>query len=201
METKGTEESKKTETMTADAAETPVQAGEAAGNGKEQPAAETQEAELRCSVQMDAHVLYDYLLHHAYSGASGILGSCFGVAGLLMFARTHYPLYLVLGILLIIYLPVNLRYRAGVQMLSPVMKKPLEFAFSAAGYTVSQEGVTQSVSWEQCTKAVSTGKSIVIYTGKNNASIFPRQQLGGQLTELLAIIGKYMDPKKVKIRY
>ena len=81
------------------------------------------------------------------------------------------------------------------------MKQPLQYEFSEKGYTVSQGDVRQSVSWEQCTRAVSTSLSIVIYTGKNNASVFPRKQLGGQLTELLAVIAKYMDPKKVKIRY
>ncbi len=163
--------------------------------------ADAAEPELTFDVQMNTGVLYDYLIHHAYTGSSGILGTCFGILGLIMYANSHYLLYLILGIVVILYTPVTLRYRAGLQMLQPVMKKPLTFAFSEQGYTVSQGDVTQSVSWEQCTKAVSTSLSIVIYTGKNNASIFPRKQLGGQLTDLLAVIAKYMDPKKVKIRY
>ncbi|MBP3296844.1 MAG: YcxB family protein [Lachnospiraceae bacterium] len=159
------------------------------------------EAELSFPVQMNASVLYDYLIHHAYTGSSGILGTCFGVLGLLAYAKTHFLLYLILGIVLILYLPVTLRYRAGLQMLQPVMKQPLNYEFSETGFTVSQGETRQSVSWEQCTKAVSTSLSIVIYTGKNNASVFPRKQLGGQLTELLAVIARYMDPKNVKIRY
>ena len=159
------------------------------------------EVELSFPVQMNASLLYDYLIHHAYTGSSGILGTCFGILGLIVYAKTHFILYLILGIVLILYLPVNLRYRASLQMLQPVMKQPLQYEFSEKGYTVSQGDVRQSVSWEQCTRAVSTSLSIVIYTGKNNASVFPRKQLGGQLTELLAVIAKYMDPKKVKIRY
>ncbi|MBR6158592.1 MAG: YcxB family protein [Lachnospiraceae bacterium] len=159
------------------------------------------EVELSFPVQMSASLLYDYLIHHAYTGSSGILGTCFGILGLIAYAKTHFILYLILGIVLILYLPVNLRYRASLQMLQPVMKQPLNYEFSEKGFTVSQGETRQSVRWEQCTKAVSTSLSIVVYTGKNNASVFPRKQLGGQLTDLLAVIAKYMDPKKVKIRY
>lgn len=159
------------------------------------------EVELSFPVQMSASLLYDYLIHHAYTGSSGILGTCFGILGLIAYAKTHFILYLILGIVLILYLPVNLRYRASLQMLQPVMKQPLNYEFSETGFTVSQGETRQSVRWEQCTKAVSTSLSIVVYTGKNNASVFPRKQLGGQLTDLLAVIAKYMDPKKVKIRY
>lgn len=159
------------------------------------------EVELSFPVQMNASLLYDYLLHHAYTGSSGILGTCFGLLGLIAYAKTHFILYLILGIILILYLPVTLRYRAGLQMLQPVMKQPLNYEFTEQGFTVSQGEVKQSVRWEQCTKAVSTSLSIVVYTGKNNASVFPRKQLGGQLTDLLAVIARYMDPKKVKIRY
>lgn len=158
--------------------------------------------EVTLDVNMNAGVLYDYMLNHAYSGASGILGTCFGFLGLVFFARTHFPLYLIMGLLLIFYLPVHLRYRAAVQMqATETFKKPLHYVVNVNGISVSQEEQTQRVAWEQCLKAVSTRKSIVVYTGKNNATIFPRADLGEYTAALIAVIAENMDPKRVKIRY
>ena len=54
------------------------------------------EVELSFPVQMNASLLYDYLIHHAYTGSSGILGTCFGILGLIAYAKTHFILYLIL---------------------------------------------------------------------------------------------------------
>lgn len=170
----------------------PVRDDDASGKNKE----------ITLDVNMNAGVLYDYMLNHAYSGASGILGTCFGFLGIVFFARTHFPLYLIMGLLLIFYLPVHLRYRAAVQMqATDTFKKPLHYVVDVNGISVSQEEQTQCVSWEQCLKAVSTRKSIVVYTGKNNATIFPRADLGEYTAALIAVIAENMDPKRVKIRY
>lgn len=158
--------------------------------------------EVTLDVHMNAGVLYDYMLNHAYSGAAGILGTCFGFLGIVAFARTHFPLYLIMGILLIFYLPVHLRYRAAVQMqTTEAFKKPLHYVVDENGISVSQGEQTERVTWEQCLKAVSTRKSIVIYTGKQNATIFPRADLGEYTAALIAVIAENMEPKRVKIRY
>lgn len=158
--------------------------------------------EVTLDVHMNAGSLYDYMLNHSYSGASGILGTCFGFLGIVVFVRTHFPLYLIMGILLIFYLPVHLRYRAAVQMqMTEAFKKPLHYVVNREGISVSQGEQTECVSWEQCLKAVSTRKSIVVYTGKQNATIFPRADLGEYTAALIAVIVENMDPKRVKIRY
>ena len=85
--------------------------------------------------------------------------------------------------------------------MNPVFKKPITYDISADGISVFQDGESGQVSWDQCTKAVATKQSIIVYTGKLNASIFPRKELGDDLPALMALIGKYMEPKKVKIRF
>ena len=40
-------------------------------------------------VTMDSKILYDYMINHAYTGSSGILGTCFGVLGILFFLKTN----------------------------------------------------------------------------------------------------------------
>ncbi len=157
---------------------------------------------LSFDISMSSKILYDYMVNHAYSGSSGILGTCFGFLGIIFYAKTGYILYLIIGVVLLFYLPVNLRYRAALQMQNvESFKKPLHYEVDENGITVSQGEVTETVGWEQCTKAVSTKLSIVVYTGKANATIFPRKQLEDKLPVLIATIAENMEPQKVKIRF
>ena len=161
-----------------------------------------QDSELQVTVRMTTGILYDYMLRHAYTSAAGILGTCFGVLGILLYFRLGNLLYLIMGIVLLLYLPVTLWTKSVTQMkLNPVFRKPLSYELGADGIRVTQEESTQSLTWDQCTKAVSTGKSILLYSGKNNATIFPRKDLGNDAGALIAILAKYMDPGKMKVRF
>ena len=56
-------------------------------------------------------------------------------------------------------------------------------------------------SWDSCYKAVSTRSSIILYTSRTTASIFPRKDLGEKEETLIRMISTHMPPKKVKIRF
>lgn len=161
--------------------------------------------ELDVSVSMSAKILYDYLIYHAYSTPAGILGTCFGALGVLLFFNApsvDRVMYLILGAILILYMPISLKLRsAQLMQLSDTYKKPLDYHLDQNGVTVSQGDVSQTMEWNKCVKAVSTRQSILLYTGRNNASIFPRRQLGDKLPALVAVLAENMDPKKVRIRY
>lgn len=153
-------------------------------------------------VKMDAGILYDYQLYHAYTSASGLLGTCFGILGILMFIKQpDMVLYLILGIMLIFYTPVTLRFRCAQAMqFVEAYKMTLHYTLDAEGIHVSTDKEEQMLPWENFTKAVSTPKSIVVYSGKKQASIFPRKALGEDLPALLAVISENMKPSQVKIR-
>ena len=160
------------------------------------------DAVLELDIKMSSGVIYDYLLRHCYSSAAGLLGSCFGAFGLIIFATTLSVPYLIMGLIVLLYLPVTLFKRSKMVMLTDrTYKRPLHYCFYEKGFTVSQDDIKNSMEWEGCTKAVSTKKSIIIYTGKNNASIFPRDQIPGGAAELISVIARYMEPKRIKIRY
>ena len=161
-----------------------------------------EEAELELDAHMSTGVLYDYLLHHVYTSLAGPLGTCLGLAAVAYFAYSKEILYLIMGLLLIFYLPLTLWRRAATLMLAtPAFKEKLHYRFSESGFTVSQGGERNCIRWDLCTKAVSTGKSILIYTGPKNASIFPRKQIEGGAELLIAVIARHMEPKRIKIRY
>lgn len=158
--------------------------------------------ELEFDVKMTAFGLYDYLLYHTYTGLSGLIGTLVGVFLIIGFASTKYPIYLIAGVVIILYLPVNLFLRANQQIQkNEAFKKPFHYKMTDEGVSVSQGESMESISWENCYKAVSTRSSIILYTSKVTASIFPRKDIGEKQEALIEMISTHMEPKKVKIRY
>ena len=158
--------------------------------------------EIEFKIQIKAGDLYDYMLRHTYHGAQGLLGSCVGALAILLFLGNHQVIYLIAGIVLLVYLPWTLFLKSRQQMLTtPAFKKPLHYVLNEEGISVSQEGVTECQKWEDMHKAVSTSKSIIVYTNPVNACIFPRRELGDRQQQVIAYISTHMDPKKVNIRH
>ena len=108
--------------------------------------------------------------------------------------------FLVAGAIILAYLPVTLFLRSRQQALNPQFKKPLHYRLDDEGITVSQGEAAQSQEWDKMVKAVSTPRSIIVYTSRVNATIFPRRELGDRQAALIEVISIHMPPKKVKIR-
>lgn len=159
-------------------------------------------SDLEFDVKVTAGDLYDYMLRHTYHSAQGLLGSCVGALAIVMFVGNHQPLYLIMGIVILLYLPWTLYLKSGQQAQSnPAFKEPLHYTFCDEGISVSQGEVTQFQKWEDMHKATATSRSIILYTSPVNASIFPRKQLGDKSGQVIAYISTHMPPKKVNIRY
>lgn len=169
---------------------------------QQQPGVEPEgDALYEADIRITTGVLYDYFLRHVYTSFSGLLGTIIGVFMVMVyFIKGASALYLACGIIIILYLPWTLYLTAKKQAMQESFQKPLHYAFYENGVQVSQDDVRQMQKWEDMIKAVSTSKSIILYTGKNAASIFPRKDLGEDAVGLIQIISTHMDPKKVKIK-
>ena len=155
---------------------------------------------VEVDVKIQAGDLYDYLLMHTYIGPSGLLGSCFGALLVVIALLKSQWIYLIAGIVLLLYLPWTLFVKSRRQALNPAFLKPLHYVLDDEGITVSQDGVEQKQAWKDMVKAVSTSKSIIVYTSRVNATIFPKRELGDQKTALIEMISTHMPPAKVKIK-
>lgn len=152
-------------------------------------------------VRITTEILYDYLLKHIYSGVQGILATCIGGLLVLYFLSSGKIIYLIFGIIVILYIPVSLYISAKRQMLlTPAFKEPLHYCFFEDGIEVSQGDIVEMQQWENMKKAISTGKSIIIYTSKVNAAIFPRKDMKEHTVDVIEIICTHMEPKKVRIK-
>lgn len=157
--------------------------------------------EVSFDVKITPGVLYDYLLYHTYTGTTGLLGTIAGALLVAAYFMTGSILYLIFGVVVLVYLPWTLFIRSKKQYLAnPAFKELLHYTFNEEGMTVSQKDTSEQIAWENLYKAVSTPKSIVLYTSPVNASIFPKKDLGERKAALIEVISTHMPPKKVKIR-
>jgi len=158
--------------------------------------------EISFEIRVKHMDLYDYMLWHTYHSAQGLLGACIGALAILIFLGNRQMIYLIVGIVILAYLPWVLFVKSKKQMQgNPSFHKPLHYVLKEEGIWVEQEGNTEFQRWEDLHRAVSTGKSIIVYTGKSNACIFPRRELGNQTGDVIAMISTHMNPKRVNIRY
>lgn len=157
---------------------------------------------LEYDVKITDKELYDYMMVHSYNSASGILGSCLGGLMVVVALMNGQWIYLICGVVLLLYLPFNLKIKSKQQVLNnPAFKESLHYVLDEEGITISQGEQSQSQKWSDMYKAISTSKSIIVYTSKVSATIFPRKQLGEDVVKVIEMICTHMPPKKVKIRY
>ncbi len=157
--------------------------------------------EVEFDVKVTPAVLYDYMLYHTYTSASGLIGAVAGALMVVAFFMGSGVLCLIAGIVILAYLPWTLFIKSRQQYLAnPAFKECLHYKLTEEGMEVSQKEEIQSQKWEDMHKAVSTPRSLIIYTSPVNASIFPRKDLGEKAPLVIEIISTHMPPKKVKIR-
>lgn len=156
---------------------------------------------VELDIKIGASDLYDYLLMHHYNSPAGILGSALGAVMIVSAFLTGQWIFLVGGLALLLYLPWTLFIKSRQQALNnPVFKEPLHYKMDEEGICISQGEQTAKQSWENLVKAVSTSRSIILYTSRINATIFPKAQMGDKKTAVIEMISTHMPPNRVKIR-
>ncbi|MCR5255879.1 MAG: YcxB family protein [Acetatifactor sp.] len=145
--------------------------------------------------------LYDFNMMHAYNSVPNLIINVLGAFAILFGYGQKNWFYCIMGAVVLLYLPWTLFLRSKQQVLNnPVFKNPLHYLLDENGITISQGETVTTQNWDDCLKAVSTAKSIIIYTSRVNATIFPKSQLGDKKEALISVISTNMPPKKVKIR-
>lgn len=155
---------------------------------------------VELDVKIGAGELYDYMLMHSYNSPAGIMGSALGAVMVVVGASKAEWIFVIAGIVLLLYLPWTLMIKSRQQAANPVFQEPLHYVLDESGITVSQGEVSTTQAWEDMVKAVSTNKSIIIYTSRVNATIIPKNQTGDLYSAVIEMISTHMPPKKVKIK-
>lgn len=157
---------------------------------------------IEFDVHMNSTDLYDYMLRHTYNGFSGLFGSLVGALMIVAGIYLKRPFMVIAGVILLCYLPWTLFLKSKQQMLSnPAFKEPLHYKLDDEGIHVSQKDTVEMQKWDNIEKAVSTGRSLIIYTSKMNACIFPKRDLGDHTCAVIQVISTHLPANKVKIKY
>ncbi len=157
---------------------------------------------VEVEVKLRTTDLYDYNLRHSYTSLAGILATIVGIVGVAYGIYAKYYLLAIVGSILIVYTPLILIVKVNQAfIITPALKDPFTFVFDEDGLTVAQGDKTHLYPWGEMVKAVSTSKSIILYTTKYNATIIPRDQAGEKLPLVIQAISANIDPKKNKIRH
>ncbi len=157
--------------------------------------------ELEFDVKITADALYDYMLRHTYYSASGLIGTIVGALMIVYFFARGGLVFLIAGVVILLYLPWTLFIKSRQQMAgTPAFREPLHYKLTEEGMEVSQGGEVQTQKWEDMFRAVSTQRSLIVYTSRVNASIFPKKDLGELTPRVIEMISTHMPPAKVKIR-
>lgn len=94
--------------------------------------------------------------------------------------NTEYVvLYIIVGILVLLYVPFSLKGRVKMIMkTNEVFSKPLHFEIDEKNIKVSQGDEMAQLPWEQVYRFVANDKRILIFSNRKNAYILSKEQLG-----------------------
>lgn len=159
-------------------------------------------------IQLTEKDLYGFNIYQTYTGFNGWLSIFVGV---LFFATAatkgindgimYVLLYLALGVLFIVYIPVSLWGRVKLTMkTNKVLAGTLHYEVSPEAIKVSQGEETGELPWEDIYKIVGNSKRVLIYSGRKNAYIIPRSQLGDNYEQLFKIAKDKLDKYRLKMK-
>ncbi len=152
-------------------------------------------------VKMTTGKMYDYMLRHTFTSFAGIVGEFLGIVLVAGFFVYGSWLYLIAGTVCVFYQPVALYLRSRRQVKNTAaFSAPLHYRLDDTGVTVTSGEDSDSLPWDRMYKAVSTTRSVILYTNRVTACIFPKEDMGDVKDVVIAMISAHMDPKQVNIR-
>lgn len=163
---------------------------------------------IELDVKMTFEDMYRFNLYHAYHTSQGILSVVLGVMLVLISVLSwgdanvaYNVLYLLAAVLIVVYVPVNLRSRVKKQMKNTeVYQQPIHYAFDENGITTSFADQSVTMPWKQLYKIVSTKHLVLLYGGRIRANVIPRNQLGDSYQPLYEMAKSQMDSYRFKMK-
>lgn len=151
--------------------------------------------------------MFRFNIYHAYHGFQGIIATLVGLWVLVMAGLTfgrvgvmYTVLYIILGILFLVYVPGNLYLRSKKQISSSdVLKNALHYKIDDAGIHVSQGEQTADLEWKLIYKMVSTKSQLLIYSSRLNAYIIPKEVIGEQYQTILGLAINHLESYRLKM--
>lgn len=163
---------------------------------------------MEFDITLTSKDMYRFNMYQMYSGFQGWLSIFLSVFAFVAGGVTYGDvetrktiLYIVFGVIFLIYPPVSLYLRSKHALAaSKVLCAPLHYVVDEKGFAVSQNEESAQLPWDGIYKMVATKKNVLVYSNRVNAYIIPRDQLGDNYAELAKLAAAKLEKYRVKMK-
>ncbi len=159
------------------------------------------------TVNMKTVYIFEFLYVNSYSGFRGVINYGFSAVAIIALIFGYGDaLYsrialIILASLFTIVNPALLWIKACRQSrLNPGFSEPVKYVFDKNGISLSQGEAVQEAPWEIVLLAQETLKSIILFTGNNNATILPKADIGDELPHFRELLREMCPEGSVKLK-
>lgn len=154
------------------------------------------------------NALNNFKIYHNLHNVGGIFQYVFAVFALVMCGlgiaykmSTQYILMMGLfGGFFFLYPSISMRVNSKNQMKRvEAFKAPMHYLVTEDKITVSQNGNSEDLSWDQVYKIVFTGKNFVLYLSSVRANVLTLDTMREEAKDFVAISRKKLKPFQVKV--
>lgn len=159
-------------------------------------------------IKITAKDLFLFNVKQAYKGMQGAL-SIILPALIFAYAVTTYGqvsigstlVYVGLGIMFLVYVPVSLWIRSKTIVNDPknALSKVLHYEFTEDAIQVSVEAESVEFKWENIYQMKKSGSLLMVYTNRINAYILPLVQLDDKYEELTKLAHVKLEKYRIKM--
>ena len=164
---------------------------------------------IELDVKLDAKDLFKFNMQQAYKGMQGALSI---ILPLLVFAYAVSTfgevsigstlVYVGLGIVFLVYVPVSLWLRVKKIINDPnnALSKTLHYEFEEDVIRVSVETENVEFKWENIFMMKATSSQVLVYTNRINAYILPIEQVGEKYSPLSELAHTKLEKYRIKMK-
>ena len=161
------------------------------------------------NIKLEAKDLYIFNMRQAYRGMQGFLSILLPVLvfayAVTSFGTVSMPstfVYVGLGIMFLVYVPVSLWLRVNKIMKDEnnALSKTLQYEFEEEGIRVSVEEESVEFKWENVFQMKKTKDCIYLFTNRIHAYILPLSQVGEQYEELSKLAHAKLEKYRIKMK-
>lgn len=160
-------------------------------------------------IKLDAKDLYKFNILQAYRGMQGFLSILLPIL-VFAYAVTTFGqvsmgstlVYVGLGIVFLVYVPVSLWLRVNKIMKDEnnAISKTLHYEFEEESIHVSVEEESVEFKWENIFQMKTMGNMVLVYTNRINAYILPMEQVGSKYEALSKLAHAKLEKYRIKMK-
>lgn len=152
--------------------------------------------------------LFRFNMNQAYKGMQGYLSILLPILVFAYAVSTFGEVsigstlvYIGLGILFLVYVPISLWMRVKKMVNDPTnaLSKSIHYDFEEDVIRVSVEEENVEFKWENIFKLCTSGNLILVYTNRINAYILPIEQVGDDYDKLFELAHKKLEKYRIKM--